>query len=153
MVSLFRSTVCWQEAAAPWSIRERCVCRAGDRLCQCVGALARLETGEAAEISLLRRKKGCQVNVDKDANPFWLQSLTAAAIAVARTSKHAPMRVCGRPNVLMTAKNRVCMTHPWRRKNDTCRRTKTMHQDPAHHGDRSGADAVKTSIPINSCMW
>ncbi|RZR97580.1 hypothetical protein BHM03_00026805 [Ensete ventricosum] len=62
------------------------------------------------------------------------------------------MRVCGRPNVLMTAKNRVCMTHPWRRKNDTCRRTKTMHQDPAHHGDRSGADAVKTSIPINSCM-
>ncbi|RRT31498.1 hypothetical protein B296_00054689 [Ensete ventricosum] len=60
MVTLFRSTMCQQEAATPWSIRERCVCRAGDRWCQCAGALARLETGEAAEISLLRRKKGCQ---------------------------------------------------------------------------------------------
>ncbi|RZR75029.1 hypothetical protein BHM03_00048186, partial [Ensete ventricosum] len=33
---------------------------AGDRWCQCAGALLRLETREAAEISLLRRKKGCQ---------------------------------------------------------------------------------------------
>ncbi|RWW51184.1 hypothetical protein BHE74_00042501 [Ensete ventricosum] len=60
MVTLFRSTVCRQEAAAPWSIRERCVCRVGDRWCQCAGALARLETGEAAGISLLWRKKGCE---------------------------------------------------------------------------------------------
>lgn len=42
-------------------------------------------------------------------------SLHAVGITVAWTSKHAPMRVCGRPNVLMTAKNRVCMTHPRRR--------------------------------------
>ncbi|RRT45906.1 hypothetical protein B296_00053510, partial [Ensete ventricosum] len=44
------------EAAAPWSIHVRCVCRsvcrAGDRWCQCVGALARLETEEAIGISL-----------------------------------------------------------------------------------------------------
>ncbi|RZR99277.1 hypothetical protein BHM03_00028792 [Ensete ventricosum] len=51
------------EAAAPWSIRERCVCRAGDRyVCRSVG---RLETGEAAGMrdfagDLFRRKKGCQ---------------------------------------------------------------------------------------------
>ncbi|RWW27906.1 hypothetical protein BHE74_00054853 [Ensete ventricosum] len=56
MVTLFRSTVCRYEAAAPWSIHGRCVCRSvcrvGDRWCQCAEALARLETGEAAEISL-----------------------------------------------------------------------------------------------------
>ncbi|RWW06667.1 hypothetical protein GW17_00029992 [Ensete ventricosum] len=56
MVTLFRSTVCRQEAAAPWSIRERCVCRsvykARDHWYQCAKALARLETGEAAGISL-----------------------------------------------------------------------------------------------------
>ncbi|RZR78237.1 hypothetical protein BHM03_00003517 [Ensete ventricosum] len=40
------------EAAAPWSIRGRCVCRAGDRWCQCAGVLARLETRDAAGISL-----------------------------------------------------------------------------------------------------
>ncbi|RZS26601.1 hypothetical protein BHM03_00059959 [Ensete ventricosum] len=33
---------------------------AGDRWCQCAEALLRLETGEAAGISLLWRKKGCQ---------------------------------------------------------------------------------------------
>ncbi|RRT34941.1 hypothetical protein B296_00046936 [Ensete ventricosum] len=52
MVTLFRSTVCRQEAAAHWSIRGRCVCKAGDRWCQCAGALVRLETREAAVISL-----------------------------------------------------------------------------------------------------
>ncbi|RWW04829.1 hypothetical protein GW17_00031930 [Ensete ventricosum] len=52
MVTLFRSTMCRQEAAAPWSIRGRCICRAGDRWCQCAGALARLETREAVDISL-----------------------------------------------------------------------------------------------------
>ncbi|RWW09459.1 hypothetical protein GW17_00027055 [Ensete ventricosum] len=52
MVTLFRSTVCRQEATTPWSIRGRCVCRARDRWCQCAGALARLETGEAVGISL-----------------------------------------------------------------------------------------------------
>ncbi|RWW09067.1 hypothetical protein GW17_00027465 [Ensete ventricosum] len=56
MVTLFRSTVCRQEAATPWSIRGCYVCRSvwrvGDRWCQCVGALARLETGEAVGISL-----------------------------------------------------------------------------------------------------
>ncbi|RWW26767.1 hypothetical protein GW17_00008840 [Ensete ventricosum] len=44
--------MCRQEAAAPWSIRGHCVCRAGSRWCQCAGALVRLETGEAFGISL-----------------------------------------------------------------------------------------------------
>ncbi|RRT67050.1 hypothetical protein B296_00001238 [Ensete ventricosum] len=69
MVTLFRSIVCRQEAATPWSIRGRCVCRsicrAGDRWCQCAGSLARLETGDWGgdrdfARDLFRQKKGCQ---------------------------------------------------------------------------------------------
>ncbi|RWW44376.1 hypothetical protein BHE74_00049876 [Ensete ventricosum] len=64
-----------QEAVGPWaghgtwSIRGRrvcrSICRAEDRWCQCAGALARLETGEATGMGdftrdLFRRNKGCQ---------------------------------------------------------------------------------------------